>query len=326
MRNNKVKSVVTALVIVVLLLAFAVVIIVLGKRSLDEYKSQIGDLQGEINENKQIVYVASQDIHRGEMIDLESNVMTQEIYTGLDASSYLQDEMIGSVATVDINAYEPIMANMVSPLSITEDTREYEISVANIMVDQKEFDYVDVRIMFPNGEDYLLLTKKVVLDLRYDSCIFDTYMNEDEALRMASATIDAYTITGTRIYTTRYIEPNLQDEALPNYPVKASTLDLINSDPNITEKAAQTLNLSARLNLESRLNTLTEEQLEAVASGHNLTDTAQASVLTSGAYATNENEAYMANTYMDNEPTDANTGAADTDAPEENDFSDYDTE
>lgn len=300
MRKNTVKSVATALIIVILLLIFSIAVIVLGKQSLDKYKAKITELQGEINANKQIVFVASDDIRRGERIDLETNVMTQEIYTGLDLSSYMSEEMLGSIATVDINAYEPIMANMVSPLTITEDTREYEIAVANIMVDQKDFDFVDLRIMFPNGEDYLLLSKKVVLNLKPESCIFDTYVNEDEALRMASAIVDAYTITGTKIYTTRYVEPNLQDEALPNYPVKAATLDLINSDPNITEKAAQTLNLSARLNLESRLKMLTPEQLEAVAAGHDIEDTAQSSVLTSGEYVA-ESDPYTADTYMDNE-------------------------
>lgn len=322
MRKNTVKSVATALIIVCLLLLFSIGVIVLGKQSLDQYKDQINDLQGEINANKQIVYVASSDIKRGEKIDLETNVMTQEIYTGLDSSSYMRDEMLGSIATVNINAYEPIMANMVSPLTITEDTREYEIAVANIMVDQKNFDTVDLRIMYPNGEDYLLLSKKVVLNLKYDSCIFDTYMNEDEALRMASAIVDAFTITGTKIYTTRYVEPNLQDEALPNYPVKAATLDLINSDPNITEKAAQTLNLSARLSLESRLNLLTPEQLEAVAAGHNIEDTAQSSVLTSGGYATDSTDPYTADTYMESEEEPAKQ----TESNEAETFEEYDTQ
>lgn len=149
------------------------------------------------------------------------------------------------------------------------------------MTDQKESDCIDIRIMFPNGEDYLVLSKKTIRTLHLDESIFYITLSEEEILRLASATIDAYTISGTRIYTTRYIEPSIQDEAIPTYPVRSETIDLLNTDPNILEIAQQTLNLTARLDLEQRLTGLTPEQLAATATGHGLTDTAQASVLTS---------------------------------------------
>ncbi len=180
------------------------------------------------------------------------------------------------------------MKNMVTKLKVTKDMRKYELSVANLMTNQSENDYVDVRIMFPNGEDYTVLSKKPVYDVNLDNYLFYTYMAEDEIMSMASATIDAYTITGTRIYTTKYIESALQSEAVPNYLVKAETLDLIASDPNITNIATETLNLRARLDLESRLSGLTEDQLKAVAEGHELVDTAKASVLTSSTYNLDE--------------------------------------
>ena len=98
-------------------------------------------------------------------------------------------------------------------------------------------------------------------------------MNEDEIMRMASAIIDAFTISGTKIYTTRYIESTLQEDAVPNYVVKPEVLDLINSDPNITEIATKTLNLQARIDLEQRLSGLTDDHLNAVVAGHQIEDT-----------------------------------------------------
>ena len=163
-------------------------------------------------------------------------------------------------------------------------TQHYSFAV-NAFVDliqeygQEEYDFVDVRIMFPTGEDLTVLSKKSVHNLIRDNCVFNSYLTEDEILRMASATVDAYTVTGSYIYTTRYVEPNLQEESVPNYVVRPEVIDLINSDPNILSIAKETLNLEARINLEQRLIGLSEDTLKAVSEGHGIADTAKRSAL-----------------------------------------------
>jgi len=284
MRKSKTKILVSSLIITILILLAAIIIIATGKQMIDDYKIQISDMQYEMDANKQTVYVASENIVAGMTLEEDVNVYKQQIYTGLESDSYMQEEDMGSIAIIDIPMGEPVMRNEITPLYIAKDTREYEISVAALMTDQSQYEYVDVRIMFPNGEDYIVLSKKPVLNMHLENCVFYTYLNEDEILRIASATIDAYTISGTRIYTTRYVEQNIQDEAIPNYVVSAETIDLINSDPNITSIATETMNLEARMDLESRLLGLTEDQLKAVSSGHELTDTAKNAVLIEDTY------------------------------------------
>lgn len=290
MRKSKVKILASILAVVAIILIAALAIIFIGKKMMDEYKAQIDDMQYEMDSNKQIVYVASKPIVKGEPIQDGVNVFTQEIYTGLETESYMPAELLGSIAVVDITENDPIMANMITSLTLTNDTREYEITTASLMTDQADFDYVDVRILFPNGEDFLVLAKKPVNNLNLEACVFTTYMNEDEILRMSSAIIDAFSITGTRIYTSRYVESNLQETAIPNYYVKAETIDLINKDPNITKMAEETLNLQARMDLESRLKGVSEDQLKAVSEGHGLADTAKNSVLLNNTYYVSEDE------------------------------------
>ncbi|MCF0114243.1 MAG: hypothetical protein HUJ56_02740, partial [Erysipelotrichaceae bacterium] len=241
MRNNKFKLVISILVAVVIILCACIAIIYVGKKALDEKQNQINELQYEIDANKQIVYVAKSDICAGETLLENENIMKQEIFTGLELDYYMTEDMVGGIATVDIKSLQPIMNDMVTTLSIQKDTREYEIAVANLMTDQANYDYVDVRIMFPTGEDFTVLSKKPINSLNLENCLFYSYLNEDEILRMASATIDAFTVTGTYIYTTRYIEPSLQDDATPNYVVRPEVIDLINSDPNILTIAKDTL-------------------------------------------------------------------------------------
>lgn len=252
-------------------------------------------LEAELEANTQTVYVVRNDRfdENGEMLGIkagdiitdigdDANVMLQTIKTGLGPDSYITAENIGDTALIDIAAEEPVMKSMVSKLEITQDTREYEISVAELMVDQKPNDYIDLRILFPTGEDQLVLPKKRIKNLVLDSCIFNTYLNEEEIVRLSSATIDAFTITGTRLYTTRYVAGTVQEAGIPTYLVRQETLDLLAKDPNVLTLAQTTMNLQARMSLESRLAMLTEEQLKAVNDGHGLTDTAKTSVLTNG--------------------------------------------
>ena len=301
MRKNKLKLVISILIATVIILIACVAIIYVGKKALDEKETQINELQYEIDANKQVVFVAKNDIAAGETFVEGENIMKQEIYTGLESEYYLQDDMVGSIAVLDIQALQPIMKNMATPLMVTEDTREYEIAVANLMTDQKEYDYVDIRIMFPTGEDYTILTKKNIHNLNMESSVFFTYLNEDEILRMASATIDAFTVTGTYIYTTRYVEPSLQQESIPTYVVRPEVIDLINTDPNILSIAKDTLNLQARIDLEERLRGLSDDALKSIADGHKIQDTARGSAMLDVQYtADGSSEDYEMNS--DEEP------------------------
>ncbi len=312
MRKNKFRLLISILVAVLIILAGCIAIIYVGKKTLDEKQTQINDLQYEIDSNKQIVYVAKTDISAGETLKDGENIMKQEIYTGLETEYYLPDESVGGVAVLDIKALEPIMADMVTALQIQQDTREYEVAVANLMTDQNEYDYVDVRIMFPTGEDYTVLTKKPVHNLILDNCVFYSYLNEDEILRMASATIDAYTVSGTYIYTTRYVEPNLQTESVPNYEVRPEVIDLINSDPNILSIAKETLNLDARINLEQRLVGLSEETLKAVQEGHDIADTAKHSAHLGIQYSADSEESAESEALIENGTETTESAVAET--------------
>lgn len=282
-----------------LIMIVVIVLLALIICSFFEY-SKIQDLkaantmyQTELSNNQQTVYVATDLINAGDIVtDIgeNANVEKQTVYTGLESYNYITESEMNTRAKVDIAAGVPVMYNMVTDVVVDNDTRDYEISVANLTTDQKENDVVDIRVIFPNGEDYVILSKKQITNLNLENCVFTSQLNEEEILRFASAIVDAYMTTGARIYTTRYVEENIQETSTPNYPVRETTIALINSDPNVVTKATETLNLEARLSLEQRLGTLTEDELDAVSEGFGLTDTAKSSVLGSASTATSNEE------------------------------------
>ena len=282
-----------------LIMIVVIVLLALIICSFFEY-SKIQDLkaanimyQTELSNNQQTVYVATDLINAGDIVTdtgENANVEKQTVYTGLESYNYITESEMNTRAKVDIAAGVPVMYNMVTDVVVDNDTRDYEISVANLTTDQKENDVVDIRVIFPNGEDYVILSKKQITNLNLENCVFTSQLNEEEILRFASAIVDAYMTTGARIYTTRYVEENIQETSTPNYPVRETTIALINSDPNVVTKATETLNLEARLSLEQRLGTLTEDELDAVSEGFGLTDTAKSSVLGSTSTSTSNEE------------------------------------
>lgn len=303
-QNKKIKRLSIFIVILTLLVLAAAGTAVYLKMTLNDTQDVLASAQEEMEANKKIVYVVSTDdgfgISKGDILQENVNVKKQQIYSGLEDYNYITEEDMGSTAVVDMYDGMTVMTNMITPLDIANDTREYELQVVNLMVDQKENDYVDIRIMFPDGTDFLILPKKPVFNLNLENCVFWTYLNEEEILRMASATIDAYTITGTKIYATRYVESSLQEQATPNYLVNEYVQDMMDPtsafyDNNLLTKAIDTLNAIARSNLEERLGKLSDEKLEAVAEGHGIEDTAKTSVLTGLGLQDNGEESFDGN-------------------------------
>lgn len=173
------------------------------------------------------------------------------------------------VATTDIAANTPIMKSMVEQGMFNKDERSVEVAIAQLMTTQQNGDYVDVRVAFPDGSDYIVLSKKKITSLGLSNSVFTTYCDEADIERLASATLDAYLTAGARVYTTKYIESSLQDRAKETYPVKNATLQLLqqannpNLNPNrVLSLAEASLNEQARLALEQRLGTITSDDLQ----------------------------------------------------------------
>lgn len=267
-KNNKIKK----LVIVIVIMAIS--IIGGGYYSyvrITNLETANADLNYEIESNTQTVYVAIKDITHGDMLYDSStapsvddvNVEMQNVATGLEPSYYMTADMLGRQAVVDMDYGTPVMATMVSSEEgeLSDDERDCEISVVQVMTDQAVADHVDVRIAYPDGSDYIVLSNKKISQIDLQNCIWHANLNEKEILYLTSATVDAYLIDGAKLYTTRYVEDTLQGSAEANYIPKESTITLLTEDPNIVNEAIDALNLAARrIRLEETLGTVTDEQ------------------------------------------------------------------
>lgn len=288
MRKNHGKTILKIILFIIVIATIAVLAFVYKKKSDEKHQEQLNALQYEIDSSKQIIYVALADIKAGELLELDVNVTEQQVLSGLDSYMYISEDDLGRQALVDIEEGLPIMVNMVSGIEITNDTRVYDTDTVVMMADQSDYDVVDVRVMFPDGQDFLVLTKKTIDGVNLETARFNMMLNEEEILRFKCALVDAYMVSGTKLYTVRYIEPSIQEAGIPNYPVRNTTLTLIKEDPNVATYAELTLSAIARQTLEGKLEKLSSAQLDAVASGNNVTDNANSSVLLQGSHISDE--------------------------------------
>lgn len=220
------------------------------------FESQISELNSEINSVKKTALVPTEDIKWGAEIK-EDMVEEKSIYSDLGEDSYMTADQIGSIAKIDLPAGMPIYADSVAE-ETHDGTREIEVNYVNLNTNLVDNDVVDIRVKFPNGEDYVVCSKQVLRNLNLASANLFLWVTEDEILCLNSAVVDA-NINGGKLYVTHYVEPALQTESVANYQPNIDVLNLIAQDPNIVDVSKRNLSATVRSEMEERLSAFFEE-------------------------------------------------------------------
>lgn len=156
---------------------------------------------------------------------------------------YLQLNNVPLVAKVTMKANTLITTELLSKSDniVQDDVRKQEYNMLVLPMDLATGDYIDIRIMLPSGQDYIIVSKKEVEIPNINGVDSENTiwvnLSEDEILHMSCAIIEAYQINGSKIYATKYTEAGMQEAATPTYPINASTTALLKSNPNIIQKA-----------------------------------------------------------------------------------------
>ncbi len=255
-KRRKVKGFIyiAGIILIVLVISGSVYYLIQNRLKLIEniYLTQIENLKYEAYLNHKVVYVPTTFIESGSIITADQ-VLQKTIISDLEETLYITSQDFGKYSIADLEANIPIMRFSVAEEFLPDDIREQEFHFFQLPTYLGDNQYIDVRISFPNGEDYIVLTKKKVQQVNLETNTLWLWLSEKEILQISSATVDAYIQEGTCIYTTVYVEPSLQEAAVVTYPVNASVLVLIQDNPNIVAEAKGALSIESRMALESRL-------------------------------------------------------------------------
>ena len=195
------------------------------------------------------VYILKQDVASGAEV---TGAMLEPVQTSSKnaPSNVIEPTTLADgtyVSKIDLKKGTIMSADMVvsSSTGTGSDVRRQEYNSIVLPMDLVTEDYIDIRLMLPSGQDYIVVSKKQVeipmvggVDST-DTIIVE--MSEDEILMMSNALVDAYMIEGSKLYATKYTEPGNQDASTPTYVVGNEVAQLINSDPNIVEQAKTAL-------------------------------------------------------------------------------------
>jgi len=228
--------------------------------------TQMTKLQEELKEKesaKKVVYVLNKDIKSGETVTSADLMLVQ--YSVPVAGVRSGDKFVENPETkVDNVAPTNAVTNPVEAIAkinllkgtiltsdmvyedeiITNDLRIAEYNTILLQAHLEMGDYIDVRLMLPNGQDYLVVSKKYVEDITEKTLWIK--VNEEEIITLTNATVESYIMTGSILYATKYVDPGLQEKPVVTYPVSSQVLSLINANPNITNDAKRVL--SEKLN------------------------------------------------------------------------------
>lgn len=227
------------------------------------------------------VYVLNQDVKSGQ--ELTSDMFTSKKVT-INSTPTNASDIITSIsasektfiAKVDLSANTVITNSMVDTIDnvTTNDKRQQEYNVVILPTDLMTGDYVDIRLMLPNGEDFVVVSKKTVtIPMSNGEYLADTIwmdLGEDEILSMSSAIVEAYKIEGSKLYATKYTDPGIQEAATPTYVASSEVTALMDADPNITEEARSALQARYTENLRNVRNNQINNAISTYGSDDNV--------------------------------------------------------
>lgn len=205
------------------------------------------------------LYYVEQDMTAGEALT-EDCLAERQIQSIQDLSTMICDQkedLVGMRLKVSLKKGTCVTADLLYEGEVVaEDERRIELNSANVPKSLKKNEFVDIRISFPNGEDYIVASHKQIYELQRDEELgvvtIQMRFSEQELLRYQAAFVDVKTYTDTSIYCLQYTG-DFQTAAKEFYPVNRNVFDLMQWDPNITNRFYVDDELQRRERLEEHM-------------------------------------------------------------------------
>lgn len=214
---------------------------------IDSLNQEVEDLQNNMEE----VYVTSKDVKSGSTVELDSVTTTLLPSDSIPENAVTAEEdLTDKIYKIGLKAGSYITTDMISDYKIHKNMRELDVVMDEIPVGLEEGDYVDIRISFPLGQDYIAMSHKKVLSITGNTV--KLIVIEHDFYRYESMKTDLATYQSTKIYAVKYVEAGLQPNGKVYYP---PTLEIIKQsilDPNMNSKDFMTM-INSRELLENQL-------------------------------------------------------------------------
>lgn len=204
------------------------------------------------------VYILSKSVSAGEQITKDKlTACTLKLPTTSNPVLVTDSsEFVGSYAKTALKKGCFLTPDMLySDASLSEKTRTLELTDIKLPKHLTHTDLIEIRISFPNGEDFVVLNQQTLLNVLSNE--EETYgirisVSEDELLRLSSALVDQNLYDGAYLYAVTY-RADFETASQTDYPVNSDVFSLMQWDPNIVSLFTVPEELEKRTLLEEHL-------------------------------------------------------------------------
>ncbi len=197
------------------------------------------------------VYRLAQDVKGGnacvdtdfELVDFPAKLFANTMLTNLDDIKDFQYK-------IDYPAGTIVLSEMYTDYSITDSMRYMDVVLDELPIGLEPGDYIDLRIAFPLGQDFIALSQKRVAEI--NGSTVKLIVDEKDFYYYESCKTDMATFKSTRLYGAEYVEAGIQNPATTYYPVNLEILHTMLLDPNIDTGDYSSI-LKSREQLENQL-------------------------------------------------------------------------
>lgn len=215
----------------------------INSRSEAKYKSQIEELNSTITAigPLQDCWTIKKDLNNktvpGTMVT-ENEVEAIKIPESCINESFVMDkyDVVGKFYKIGLSHGTPFTKDMFMEKELDNTVRELDISADVFPIGLAVGDYVDFRLLYPRGEDYIAISHVRVNEINGGTVKMQ--LNEQQILFYDSATIENFlnTTKGSMTYLAKYTEPGIQEPAKVTYSVPQTIMNLLSKNPNIVSK------------------------------------------------------------------------------------------
>lgn len=161
-----------------------------------------------------------------------------------------KSEVVGQKLKLPVFAKTMVVDTMFynSGDDVTNDLRVRELNMIALPSDLEQGDYIDIRVLFPTGEDFLVAVAKEIIQLGQsaDSNSIFIELTEEEQEKLNGAIIESYMYDSIKIYAVKYVnekEQLFKEEAVDYVEIYEKAVErLISGDYEIAyaEELAKT--------------------------------------------------------------------------------------
>ncbi len=164
------------------------------------------------------IYLAARDMQRGEVVTREK-LYKAEYCSEQPADWFMTEKEIGKELRVAVKEGTPLLVAMFLE---EEGNEQREVFLSSIRINEamEAGDRVDVRIVYKNGEDYVVLSDKELLLCETSGIAL--LLNGEEIELLSSAMADEKQYPDTQLYAVRYPHEKQTEKSVVTYlPNKA---------------------------------------------------------------------------------------------------------